>query len=230
MYEKLGRHLTKTLFSQKWGGGLLSPDKKTFYVNIPKNASSFTNSWLVENGWAIFNYKDIPHISTSIEYIAVILRDPVNRWISGFSQYLKSNIIYPPWQTTDRPFTLEDLKCHWPLLERIAIDQVCWFDDHTWPQYYFYEQILPEVERKYFYCNDRLEKTLQQHFSLNPPSDSVRANANISETQDPIMKEIKSLLRETLSDHEYITHIKQILEPDYNILNSRNFIRYQPDK
>lgn len=226
MYEKLARHLTKTLFSQTWGAGLLSPDRTTFYVNIPKNASSFTNSWLVENGWTIFNYKDIPQTPTKLQSITVILRDPLNRLVSGFAQYLKSNIIFPPWAKTDSEFTIDDIKKYWPMVERIMADQVCWFDDHTWPQYYFYESILPELPRNYFWCNRHLKHNLKTHFGLNEPSESVYKNSNITSQQDPIMSQMQDLIKQTLEKADYSTQVKQILEPDYSIINARKFIHY----
>jgi len=228
MYEQLARHLTKSLFSQKWGGGLLSPDGATFYVNIPKNASSFTNSWLVENGWTTFNYRDIPQTKTKLQSITVILRDPLLRLVSGFAQYLQSNIMFPPWSENSKAFTIDDLRTYWPIVERIMADQVCWFDDHTWPQYYFYQSILPELPRNYFWWHPyHLKPNLQTHFGLNEPSDNVYKNSNVTSQQDPIMSQIQDLIKQTLASEEYKAQVKRMLEPDYAIINSTKFIHYR---
>lgn len=73
---------------------MISPNLKHAWVNVPKNCSSFIQKVLDDNNWTIVqpeyaeNYIDLVDgilSSKSVEKI-VILRDPVQRWISGFSE------------------------------------------------------------------------------------------------------------------------------------------------
>tara|TARA_Y100001937_G_C7026798_1_gene288158 strand:+ start:147 stop:857 length:711 start_codon:yes stop_codon:yes gene_type:complete len=73
---------------------MVSPNLKHAWVNIPKNCSSFIQKILYDNDWTIVqpeyaeNYIDLVDSilsSKSVEKI-VILRDPVQRWISGFAE------------------------------------------------------------------------------------------------------------------------------------------------
>ena len=72
----------------------VDPTLKYAWINIPKCASSFVQKALEDNGW-----KDVPtdliddliH-SPSIHKVAV-LRDPVQRWISGFAQCMSDRQI-----------------------------------------------------------------------------------------------------------------------------------------
>jgi hypothetical protein len=209
---------------KKFGGGLLSPDNKTFYVNIPKNASSFINSWLAENNWKVFDYSDNNTLASPIENIAVVLRDPTTRFISGFAQYLP-NIIYTPWNKNNTSLTITELTSYWPIIERFMLEHAPWFDDHTWPQYYFYRTILPEVPRLYFNCNSRLEETLKYYFNLNEPSKAVRDNANITANNRPLMKQMQDLIRQTLSNQNNLSKLNTQYKHDHDIINSVKYIR-----
>ena len=66
----------------------VDPKLKYAWVNIPKNASSFTQKVLDDNNWV-----DVPEdlIDSMIESSSVkkliILRDPLERWISGLTQF-----------------------------------------------------------------------------------------------------------------------------------------------
>ena len=66
---------------------MLSPDLKHAWINIPKNCSSFIQKVLDDNGWNMLagDLADSVLLVDSIEKI-VILRDPVQRWISGFAE------------------------------------------------------------------------------------------------------------------------------------------------
>ena len=72
--------------------GMLSPDRKKFIVNIPKNASSYILDWTRAHAWITAT---LDNNWPDVEEIIVVLRDPLNRWISGMSQYLKSYILCP---------------------------------------------------------------------------------------------------------------------------------------
>ena len=69
----------------------VDPALKYAWINIPKNGSSFIQKALDDNAW-----NDVPDDlinsiteSPSVKKL-VILRDPVERWISGFAQCMSS--------------------------------------------------------------------------------------------------------------------------------------------
>ena len=234
MFAKINNVLAQR---HKVGGGLLSPDGTHLCINIPKNASSFTSSWLAENGWRIVNYKHYQSLMSQVKYVVVILRDPLGRFVSGFAQYLKANIVCPVWHDDDpahnQTFHAEDFEKHWPMIERIMADVCIWFDDHTMPQHFYHESVLPHVDRKYFYCNATFESTFKQHFNLPAPTSATEDNANITGLPtelDPtairprLQKLIKASLENNVSLHRRVT---TLLQEDYQKINSTQFIRYK---
>jgi hypothetical protein len=117
------------------GEGLISSDKKTFYLNVPKNSSSTIKSGLTEIGWEFASVYDYPDAD-----IIVVWRDPIERWASGIFEYLlmyNVNAI----DSICEPFNY-DL---WPLIGEklgmsIIFDRMT-FDDHTDRQCVFLHNI-----------------------------------------------------------------------------------------
>ena len=96
---------------------LISPDLTNIWINIPKNASSFIQKVLTDNGW-----KEPPKylvqnlLDSSIEK-TIILRDPVQRWISGFSECFMEH---------PSIIDLLDDEAFWITIEKNPV-----FDNHT---------------------------------------------------------------------------------------------------
>jgi hypothetical protein len=66
--------------------GMSSTDGHHFYLNISKNNSSFVKTVLQDLDWQ-FSMLD-EHLDNQQPQILVVLRDPVDRWISGIVEYL----------------------------------------------------------------------------------------------------------------------------------------------
>lgn len=151
-----------------YGSGMLSPDCSKFIVNIPKNASSYLVDWAGKEGWTSAVVGDLCGWHLVNEMI-VVLRDPVDRWVSGIAQYLNTYILSvkgpngPIYKNED--MTVHDYGMtadHWiknynQNSERLIFDVISRFDDHTWPQHEFFENLLPLVNRKYFYLDEHLD-------------------------------------------------------------------------
>ena len=102
------------------------------------------------------------------------------------------------------------------------------FDDHTMPQYYFYESFLPNVSREYFYCNQWLDQTLQKHFNLATPTVQAEQDANITAIKvDNINRQILELVKHSVEKPEIKARLMQILQRDYQKIMSTQFIRYK---
>ena len=225
MYEQLGKHMAERF---SIGGGMLSADKSYVMINIPKNASSYVSTWLNENGWSFIDYTHHQDLVSKVKTVGVILRDPIQRFITGFTQYLVSYIVSPPWHQTSYGFNEEDIKQYGPAIERIMTDVGILFDDHTMPQYYFYESFLPNIQREYFYCNDVLDLTLQKHFNLAVPTAKAEQDANITAIKtDPIPKLVSKLTRQSVEKPHNKNRLMQMLQRDYQKIMSTQFIRHK---
>ncbi len=103
----------------------VDPALKYAWINIPKNGSSFIQKVLDDNTW-----NDVPDDlinsiaeSSSIKKL-VVLRDPVERWISGFAQCM-----------SDRHINILDLLGDPRFVNTIILNPV--YDDHTEYQHRF---------------------------------------------------------------------------------------------
>jgi hypothetical protein len=194
------------------GGGLISPSG-VFYLNIPKNASSYLTNVLVDNGWEHTVTHD-PRIKQNI----CVLRDPVERWISGFSTYAASWLCGEGYGSTH---FLEDYNA---LSERLIFDQIV-FDDHTTEQVKFIEQLDKNITTTYFKLGHSLiidlESFLDSKLILNNVDDN-RAENNydtklISErmkyvlNQDPSLK--AKIVKRYAADYDLIRTANYYYEP-----------------
>ena len=104
-----------------------NPARCLIYVNIPKNASSWTKHHMPGH---LFNYhtqtfyQDInvpgwPNHLSNDQYV-VILREPINRWVTGLAQYL---------QGWDPEHSLHINNVDWDSIFDTVV-----FDSHTQPQ------------------------------------------------------------------------------------------------
>jgi hypothetical protein len=175
-----------------YGSGTVSPELSQFIVNIPKNASSYMLDWARRHQWMTTVADD--HSDTITEMI-VILRDPLDRWVSGIVQYLNTYILSV--QGPNGPvFPDEPYSPHnWPMdavqwidgynqtTERLIFDVVNRFDDHVWPQHEFVENLLPAVKRKYFLLDHNFDAAIADYLGFAPypdlDSNSAGNNANM---------------------------------------------------
>jgi hypothetical protein len=178
-----------------YGSGLINPDRTKFIVNIPKNASSFLLNWSQDNRWTVAHADDV---AQTLQEIIVILRDPLERWISGFAQYASGNILHAKrfYSTDTGPgpdfqymSALDFIKNYNPLTERLVFDNLELFDDHVWPQQLFFKDLLPNLPRKYFYINENINNQLQKYFGWLPASDNLDRNDSNNDLDKKLIKQ-----------------------------------------
>ena len=215
----------------EYGSGMLGPNHFQFVVNIPKNASSFVHSWTSAFGWRANSINQYIH---NIGEVIVILRDPVDRWISGISQYLNTYIlsvvgpngpIFPndPITKFDYVMTAEDfINAYNQNTERLLFDVIFQFDDHVWPQVDFFKDLYPEKRRTYFYLDDKFESKLASYLNINTINEldqdrnSSLSNKNMKTLHDFFTERL--ILRPELK--------KRIIDAycrDYELINSVTF-------
>lgn len=198
-----------------YGSGLISPDNTKFIVNIPKNASSYLLSWARQNGWFADQASDF---SQYIQEIIVVLRDPEERWISGFAQYVSGNILHAkgfynadagPSKDFQYMSAQKFIENYNPLTERLIFDNLELFDDHVWPQHVFFKELLPTIPRKYFYINNSLDKQLQEYLGFECPDQNLDRNDS---NNDPDKKIIKQFIRDRLNQ---VTELRDMIAKSY---------------
>lgn len=179
------------------GSGLLSPDGSRFVLHIAKNASSFMLDLVSRQGWTACIVDQTNH---NIKQVIVVLRDPVQRWISGVSQYIQTRIlstvgpngpIFDPSEATvhDYSMTAEDfINQYTDATERLLFDRLERLDDHVWPQSEYLEGVLIAVPRTYIYMNDTFEQQVSKvlNMEITPDLDYHRGadHANIACLQE----------------------------------------------
>jgi len=160
------------------GSGILSPDCTKFIVSIPKNASSYILDWSTKNSWSSATVGDECdwHL---VQEVIVFLRDPIQRWLSGISQYISGHVLNVSNAYTsetgpgldDQFMSAEEfIKGYNPIVERLLFDNLTRFDDHVWPQCEFFQDLLPHIPRKYFYIDQNFDSNVGDYLEFTPMS------------------------------------------------------------
>jgi hypothetical protein len=172
-----------------YGTGSLSPDCSQFIVNIPKNASSYMLDWAGRNKWSMAQVGDNCDWH-KVNEVIVVLRDPLERWISGIAQYLHSYIlsvhgfngpIFPgePVTEFDKGFDANQFVNEYnQIVERLIFDQINRFDDHVWPQHEFFYNILPDIPRKYFWLDKDFDHNISNYLDFTRLNNLDRNDSN----------------------------------------------------
>jgi len=156
------------------GSGLLSPDAKQFIVNIPKNASSYICNWASEHNWKAAEILENPRCDR-VQEVIVVLRDPVNRWVSGIGQYLTSYVLNVTGAFSeltgpgpyDQQLSGDEFITNYnPVTERLIFDNLNRHDDHVWPQIEFFENLLPNLPRRYFYIDKDFDNKFAEYLQF----------------------------------------------------------------
>lgn len=121
------KHLNWHL-GQAWA----NPGQWLIYVPIPKNATTWTTHVLQMNGWKPIT---LDYTTVDNRQYVVALRDPIQRWVSGISEYFYHN-------HRDLYQTVSDNDSARLVLEQLVESQLVW-DVHTADQTFFLHGIDP---------------------------------------------------------------------------------------
>lgn len=189
-----------------FGECMSKPDTDLMYVNIPKNASSWTKPNLKDWGWEFYNYHtdNLYH-----KHAIVVLRDPVERWLSGIAEYMFLHHSKIDVSHLSKPFF--DL-----VFDRIA------FDDHTDSQVLFLEGLK---NCTFFLCNENYKSNFSKFLKENNMQNSYQHYENQHVTaSDPLRQKFKDIFKLALDkNQEYQKKVKWYFEKDYTLINSVNF-------
>lgn len=183
-------------------------DLDLMYVNIPKNASTWTKDILSSLGWEIYNY----HLDKNYTKQAmVVLRDPIDRWLTGIAEYLT---LYHPSVNVDAltPFSLD-----------LIFDRVS-FDDHTEQQIYFIDRL--DLNNCVFF---KCDNSYRQNFTNFLSSNGITGDWTTKEYQYSINEnfrkvELKNFFEKQISQHpRYLNQLKNHFKNDYLLIESVKF-------
>lgn len=189
--------------------GVISPNG-VFCLHIPKNASTYLTNLLVHNGW-LHTTADNPDIKQHI----VILRDPTERWVSGFSTYAASWLLG---QSYGSDAFNEDFN---DLTQRIIFDQIV-FDDHTTPQIQFINQLDSSKPITYFALNHDLRTNLENF--LNTKLEwSEELNNNATESNYDTRQIARKMAYIIQQNPDYKAKVIDRYKEDYDLIRTVHF-------
>ena len=185
-----------------FGQCMSGPDIDLMYINIPKNASTWIKSVLENLNWEYYNY----HTDHLNKPSIVVLKDPIERWLSGISEYMylyHSNI-----DITNLSESFFDI-----IFDRIS------FDDHTEKQILFLENVDLNT-CTFFHSNNTLKNKIGQFLNQdfnNYPDKHVTKD-------DPARSKFRELFLHALNNNSKYKHqLESYYETDYNLINSVKF-------
>jgi len=200
---------------------MVSPDLTHAWINIPKNASSFCHKVFSDNGWNMCHTDDLVDGILSAHTIKkiVVLRDPIERWISGFAQCMTDHY-------TPNILSLLDNDVFWQTLRFNPV-----YDDHTEYQHRF---IGAAQNVKYIQLQGR-----NQHNVISNPNrfyrdltEFVRSTGGTSEFQyweeliNPAENTSEKItiynkLRAIIKEHkDYYNILRNVHRKDYELFNT----------
>ncbi len=190
-----------------FGACMTAPEQDLMYVNIPKNASSWTKPNLKDLGWTNFNYHYNNFYS---KHAMIVLRDPIDRWLSGICEYFA---LYHTNIDTDQFNSV---------FYDLLIDQVT-LDDHTEKQFYFIEG-LDHNRATFFMCDEnyRLDFSnfLTEHGHQNKYQ---RYNYQHTTSECAVRSKFKKIFEQLLLEPKYLEKIKVHYKKDYELIESVKF-------
>ena len=189
------------------GTCMQDPDSSRIYINIPKNASSSIRQQLDSIGWQHSNISSIREYDDAI----VILRDPVERWISGIAQHITTNLCGADLGSTHY------LEQDTPLTQRVIFDQLV-FDDHTERQTWFLEPFNLN-KAVYFYCDKNLNNNIRHYLNTDLEQEFVNQSSDHFDNRT-LVEYFKNLV---YNNQDYLNRIKDFFQSDYEFINSVKF-------
>lgn len=185
-----------------FGECMTKPDIDLMYINIPKNASSWTKPNLKDWGWEFYNY----HTDKLNKHALVVLRDPVERWLSGIAEYMT---LYHPNVDPTAWFEL--------IFDRIA------FDDHTESQVLFLQGIK-YTNCTFFLCDENFKSNFSDYLNKHDMPNSYDRYENQHVTANsPERTRFKDIFTEALQNSKYKQKVEWYFEKDYKLLRSVQF-------
>jgi len=191
------------------------------YAPIPKNASMWGNK--IFKDYLNFESKKYVLEKNLNKKFIIFLRDPLDRWISGITQFL--------WQLQFDDDTEYFLKNKNFILDPLHISLIfskIEFDTHSMSQVSFLHEFLPSIDSHhkliYFYVNDvnfskQVAHFLYSNYKIKIPTSKIHETAK-NKLKVQIRKQIKDNLN---SNPKHLKFVMKVLQKDYELISNCNF-------
>ena len=196
--------------SRGFGPGGMFVKDHLCYIPIPKNSSSYIGQLLLKNGWDIGNF-----LTTDLtnKQLIILLRDPIDRWISGMAQYLCS-VLLKNGRTSD------DIIKNWnSIVQDLVFDRII-FDDHTEKQLYFIQGV-PRKNCVFFNSTKKPERAIKQYLTMQNLDLNIDIDIDRNQTKGDDYKEllVKFLQEQLARNPDLTTKLMNIYREDYILWN-----------
>jgi hypothetical protein len=196
---------------------LVNPKLNCIWINIPKNASSFMQKLLQDNGWKEPDRSIVNELVLSDIRKFAVLRNPIKRWTSGFAECF----MHQP--------GIIDLLDNQDFLKAVALNPV--YDDHTELQSSFcpnltnLEYIILHSHRS---ATDFYNSINQWMINEGHETDVGRWTDPVNpSSNDPFKHSINSKLKEILRTNlDFLNSIEQFYSSDLDVINKAKRISY----
>ena len=191
-------------------------ESKHCYTSIPKNASSFLREYFTQFNWQHAHIDSILDIKANL----IILRDPIDRWITGMAQHITTNILGENFGSTHY------LELDNELTHKIIFDQIA-FDDHTEQQSWFIEPFNLD-HAVFFYLDSNLASNLDNYFSHLNLNYNLNSKSFVNESKNNFDNNnlVEHFRKLVYNNEKYHTQLKSYFAKDYDLISSVNF--YDP--
>ena len=168
------------------------------YIHIPKNASSFIKGVLIGSGGFWHHSETLINSGENL----IILRDPIDRWCSGITQYLYNGKL-----------DLDDNE----IFDKIT------FDDHTDLQTYFLQGV-DLISATFMLVNDDLRANMNDWVANNGYRTNVDIAIQYNASTDDGRATTKDYYTKLLDQNpEFVLKLQQHFEADYELINRVKF-------
>lgn len=187
------------------GKGLISKDKKQFWIEIPKNASNSMSEFLYyDRDWKEANYYKIKH---DINY-HVILRDPMDRWKKCIVEIC--NI--------QKEEKLKGRFDYWFVRQKFT-NVYEYYDLHIVRQSDFLIN-TPWDRTSFYHMHDRLSETILKNFNDEGPFPAL----NITKLNKKKMRILDMV--ENLMNSEVENRLREFYALDYELISKVKFVSF----
>lgn len=168
------------------------------YVHIPKNASSFVKGVLMGSGGFWHHSETLVNSDENL----IVLRDPIDRWCSGITQYLYNS--------------------KQELSEEEIFDRIT-FDDHTDLQTYFLQGV-DFTKSTFILVNDNLRANLAKWIYENGYRTNVDIAIEYNASGDDERQTTKEYYVKLLEQNpNFVLKLQQHFEEDYKLIGGVKF-------
>jgi hypothetical protein len=191
----------------QYGECMSHSESDLMYVHIPKNASSWTKPNLQDWGWQFYNY----HLDGLNKTAIVVLRDPVERWLSGIAEYF--TLYHNQFKTSSCMTEISNI-----VFDRIT------FDDHTEKQVKFIQGLNTD-NCIFLWCDCNYSKKFSQLISEKIGSNRYHSYEyqHVSENS-PDRKYFRNWFKTILEQEpRYLEQVKRYFRQDYELIEQVKF-------